>query len=385
MTMSLTLARALVSSEGEEIQLHCVDDFSIDELDALLNISGHRWVDLPEDLKRLLRKPVLAGLFLELSVSSFQDAPQSEYEIFQSFWDRIEVRCNSGDKGIVVTLAARALGGETYPLPRAHWAEVGLNNKSLAALEAAGWLSCLEHGEVEFAHDRLLNWAAAQSLSQKFIREDLSVDELYDCMMGEADRSSPDSIARFGYVPMDTLWLLSVEDTNQAALGQLVEKMDNNHAFGAEGRLLYTNLLPTLGQRAVPVLLQRLDTITDNSTDDYRVGLIGDAFATLARRESVDIQRDIDSLLQWRSWDRQSVAVKALTAAPDPGLMDRLWEIHQQWLDARDHNVDRRVALRYEATFSALRVGVGRYPEWLRDRIRDAGPARERVSEFDIC
>ena len=383
LTVPLALVRSFGSTDCEEIAFHRVDEFSVDELDCLLRKFGQRWADLPGDLKRLLRNPVLAGLYLDLSVSSFQDAPQSEYEIFQAFWDRITVKRPAGDKGIVAALAALALqGSESYPLPREEWSKVGLTDESFAALESVGWLSCLELGEVEFAHDRLLNWAAAQSLSRKFMQRGLSVEALFACMTGDADEVGPDFLRRFGYVPMDTLWSLSTEAANPAALGQLVEKMEPHRAFGRDGRYLYTHLLPTLGERAVPILLQRLDTITANSSGDYRVGLIGEAFATLAGREAADVRPTIDSLLQSQSWDRQSVAVRALAAAPDAGQMDRVWKIHQQRLEAREHSTDRRLQRGHEATFSALRVGVGRHPEWLRDRISEADPNRERVSEL---
>ena len=380
LTVPLTLARAIISSECDEIRLHGVGDFSIDELDNLLKMSGHRWGDLPDDLKRLLRKPVLAGMFLELSVSSFRDAPQSEYEIFQAFWDRIDARCSTGDKGIVEALATIAIEGKSYPLPREGWGEIELAKESHAALEAAGWLSCLEHGEVEFAHERLLNWAAAQSLSRRFVRGELSVDELFARMTGRSNSGDSDNLGRFGYVPMDMLWLLSAENSNLATVCQLVGMMESHPMLG--GHHFYTKLLPTLGQRAARLLVRRLETITEDSSGDYRVGLIGDAFAMLARQESVDVRSDIDQLLHSWSWDRQSVAVKALAAAPDPGHMDRLWEIHQERLDARDHHAGRRFERGHEATFSALRIGVGRQPEWLRDRILSSDPGRERVSEL---
>lgn len=382
MTVPNGLVDKLDSMDRQEVHFHHVDEFSIDELDALLKMFGHRWSDLPEDLKRLLRKPVLAGLFLALPASSFQKAPQSEYEIFQAFWKRIEVSCNAGDKGIVEALATLVLEGQPYPVPRKDWAKIGLNNHGPEALQAAGWLSCLELGEVEFAHDRLLNWAVAQSLARRFQRRELSVDELAACILGESDEAGAETLGRFGYVPMDMLWLLSADDGNEAALGQLVEKMENRRGFGANGRYLYTKLLPTLGRRAIPILLHRLRAISTNSTSDHRVGLIGDAFATLARQESVEIGASIGPLLQSRVWDQQSVAVKALAVTPALEHLDRLWEIHQERLDAREHNADRRLARGHEATFSALRTGVGQHPDWLRDRISKADPAKERISEL---
>ena len=382
MTVPLALVGTLDSTDRDEICLHRVGDFSIEELDTLLKKFGHRWSDLPGDLKRLLCKPVLAGLFLDLGVSSFRNAPQSEYEIFQAFWDRIDEKFSAGDKGIVIALADCAVQGAGYPLPREHWPTIALNKRSLAALENAGWLTCSEQGDVEFSHDRLLNWAVAQSLCRRFLNGKLSVDRLFALMTGEEDGHGADTLRRLGYVPMDTLWLLSADDSGRSVLGQLVEKMESHRAFGGEGRSLYTGLLPTLGQRAVPVLLQRLGTIIENADGDYRVGLIGEGFATLAGRESVDVRPAIESLLRSHSWDGQSVAVTMLRVAPDPRHMDRLWELHQQRLHAREHNEDRRVERGYQATFAALRAGVARCPDWLRVRILEANPAREQVPDL---
>ena len=237
MTVPLAAVGTLDSTDRDEIWLHRVGDFSIQELDTLLKRFGHRWSDLPEDLKRLLRKPVLAGLFLDLGVASFQNAPQSEYEIFEAFWDRIDKKCNVGDKGILIALADCAVQGAGYPLPRVKWPTIALDNKSLAALEAAGWLTCSEHGEVEFSHDRLLNWAVAQSLCRRFLNGKLSVDELFALMTGAEDGNGADTLRRFGYVPMDTLWLLSADDSGRSAVGQLVEKMESHRAFGGGGTL----------------------------------------------------------------------------------------------------------------------------------------------------
>ncbi len=383
-SMPITLARGLVSSDREDVYLHRVADFSIDELDDLLRKFGHRWSDLPSDLKRLLRKPVLAGLFLDLSASSFPEGPQSEYEIFEAYWERIVERCNTGDEGVVVALAELAIQGKSYPLPRKDWASIGLSATNLSQLEAAGWLIPLErYGEVAFAHDRLLNWAVAQLLCNKFTRKNLSVDALFEWTTGEAEGAGSDPLNRFGYVAMDTIWLLSADASNRVAISQLVERLEDHQDFGGQGRILYTRLLPTLGQRAVEILVQRLDEITQNSIGDYRVGLIGDAFASLAQQDSVDIVSETASMLRSPSWDKQLVAAKVLAVDPDVEQLDRLWNIHQQRLDARELDGDRR-STAHEVTFSALRVGVAQHPDWLRDRILNADTAEERVSTLGL-
>ena len=132
----------------------------------------------------------------------------------------------------------------------------------------------------------------------------------------------------------------------------------------------------------MPVLLERLVTIIENTDGDYRVGLIGEGFAMLASRESVDVRPAIESLLRSPSWDAQSVAVTMLRVVPDPRHMDRLWELHQQRLHARAHNADRGIEREYQATFAALRAGVARCPDWLRVRILKADPTGEQVPDL---
>ena len=89
----IQVARGLEQTDNENIHVHHIGDFSVNELDALLKQHGQQWADLPSDLKKLLCKPILAGLFLELPYTSFQDAPCSEYEIFEKFWEKITAKC----------------------------------------------------------------------------------------------------------------------------------------------------------------------------------------------------------------------------------------------------------------------------------------------------
>ena len=85
LTVPSAVGRGLAVTDQEEIHINRVGEFSVTELDTLLKQHGGRWADLPSDLKWLLRKPILAGLFLELPYTSFQAGPCSEYEIFEKF------------------------------------------------------------------------------------------------------------------------------------------------------------------------------------------------------------------------------------------------------------------------------------------------------------
>lgn len=383
LTVPNAVARSLAVTDGDGIHVHDVSEFSVDELDALLKQKGRRWVDLPSDLKRLLRNPILAGLFVELPYSSVQSAPRSEYEIFEGFWRRIAAKGRPGDEGIVIALASQAIEGGPYPLPRSRWREIGLDSDdALARLAGASWLRSTENGDVLFAHDRLFNWAVAKSLTYRLERNQLSLDALGAFLARRDDADVRRIRRRLGYVPMDTLWLLAADANNPDASSRLVATLEDSHEFGSYGEDLYIHHLPTLGQRAVPILLERLNKFTSESEAHYQVGLIGKAFANLAIQENVDLTAAMELLLNTPIKQRQSVAIATLIAAPDPRLLDRLWIIHQRRLDALDDKTDASRHGDYHASFAALRSGVELDPDWLRKHILAAHAEREPVSEL---
>lgn len=382
MTVPHDLARALQATDSDRIHLHSVGDFSVDELVRLLQQNCRSWAELPSDLKKLLRTPILAGLYLDLPYSSVQRAPRSEYEIFEAFWDRIALKGRPGDEGIVLALAASYVDGQPYPLPRQRWAEIGLTEESRARLDAAGWLRATEQGEIAFAHDRLLNWAVAKFLVRQYQRGDLKAEDLGDILAKDLRGEGQALWRRLGYVPMDTVWLLGEDDQNAEPLGAIVARMEDGREFGSYGEQLYTDLLPTLGQRAVPILLARLNTVISGAGSDYRVRLIGRAFSSLARQDHVELAQLASGLLRSTSRDRQSVGIAVLTVSADAACLDLLWEIHRRRVEAL---ADEANGLRYEdykASHAALRAGVAENPQWLRQRILSADPQTEPASEL---
>lgn len=106
LTVPNTTAQSLQLTDEDSIHVHYVDNFSINELDDLLKKNGQKWVDFPADMKKLLRNPILASIFLKLPYASIQNALHSEYEIFEEFWLRIVEKGRHGDQGIVTSLAA---------------------------------------------------------------------------------------------------------------------------------------------------------------------------------------------------------------------------------------------------------------------------------------
>lgn len=381
MTVPHDVVPAIKSADREYTHLHPVVDFSTEELNRLLYQNCRSWLELPSDLKMLLRTPILAGLFLKLPYSSIQRVPRSEYEIFEAFWERIALKGRPGDEGIVLALAGLYVGGESDPLPRERWSEIGLTDDSRARLAAAGWLRATEQGEIEFAHDRLLNWAVAKALVHQYQRSDLSVDELGEILAG-GSKEDQSLWRRLGYVTMDAIWLLGENDPNAEQLGMIVARMEQSQIFGSYGGELYTHMLPTLGQHAVPILLSRLHSVVSNEAGDYRVNLIGQAFVSLARQDHVDLANVVRPLLRSNSWDLQSVAIVVLTVAPDVDWLDRIWEIHQHCVAILEDRSNRLPHEGYQSTMAALRAGVAHSPEWLRLRILSVDPGKDSICDL---
>ena len=181
---------------------------------------------------------------------------------------------------------------------------------------------------------------------------------------------------------MDTLWLLSAEATQTIYCGRLIEGLEASSQFGSYGEDLYARLLPTLGERAIPLLLDRLEAFVTAKEGDYHVGLIAKGFVALSRQENVDLTTIIDNLLSSPVRDWQSVAIAILTDAPSPRTLDRLWNLHSERCRVLDDREGPWSIQDYQASNAALRAGIELDPEWLRRKILSADPRRERVSEL---
>jgi hypothetical protein len=381
MTVPHTVVRSLELTDAQNIQVEAVADFTVDELDRLLQQSTQRWADLPEDLKKLLRSPILAGIYVQLPHVPFQRYPRSEYEIFDAFWKRIATKGEIGDEGIVLAFADMVVDGRPYPLPRQSWRDIGLDVQSMARLDSAGWLRASENGDVAFAHDRLLNWVVAKALVRRLDDRTMPVAEVAAFLADGLNRGPQLVHNRLGYIQMDACWLLTADDRHAAVLDELITGLENarDHSDGTE---LYVNLLPTLGQRAVNPLIKRLDSIDADSDRDYRAILVGRGLAQLARQDHVDVGDAVSTLIASPSRSRQNMAIAALTAAPDDRHLDRLWTIHQLRFDGLTGDADGDWHSDYRSSFAAMQAAVARNPGWLRRRILDADASNERVSEL---
>jgi hypothetical protein len=366
------------------LSIHKTGSFSVQEVDEFLSRQKRRWSALPNDLQQLLRYPILAGLYAKLPQETFATAPSSEYEIFQAFWNRMEGRTQLGDSGILTSVAARVLNGGTYPISRGDWKDVGLTEVSLERLVLAGWLSVQTAGSIGFAHDRLLNWAAAVSLKEKMTSGQCTVEQFVERLLSCEEGTVGFTGNRLGYVPMDAFWLLAREDQHAVVLAEALACLEQSPHYGGHGEILYLYLLPTLGARGVALLRARLKGLAEK---DFRARLVGQALAQIAKQAGVVLIDIAEQMLHSKNVNEQTVGIAIATATPSGCLLNRLWKLHQERCVVLDCSLEEREACQwdfqdYEASSEALRACVKQDPDWLRTKISAADPNKDRVTEL---
>ena len=359
---------ALSFLDAHEVQLHPVKEFSYQELGKVLTPTIRYWEDLPHDLLEILRTPILAGIFLSLKYSSFQRSPQSEYEIFERYWHRIKTKAWSTDVGTVMALGLHCFKSKPYPIPQQSWSSIQLNDNKLSRLEIAGWFqhNC---GYVSFVHDRLLNWALAESFVNAYLVDQIPLSELGDSLAKCVEGTLMYGYAELGYVPLDVFWLLAQDAKGLAILPHLIEHLEECVEFGSYGQVLYTQLLPTLGRCAVPILLQRLRKVAKHDEHDHRFTLISAGMVVIQNQQDVDLEDVLLVLLDSISIGSQNVALKMLSKSPTINTLDRVWRLHKQRLKRLNTESDTWIHEDYQASFDALGATIKLKPDWLRSRI----------------
>ncbi|MFP3982332.1 MAG: hypothetical protein ACLFV2_01390 [Desulfurivibrionaceae bacterium] len=380
LSVSSTAAKTLQQDRTDTIHFHSVDRFSVDEVDKLFHKCDRSWSRLPRDLQKLLRTPILASIYLCLPYGSFHTSPNSEYEIFKAFWERKDWYTQPGDEGVLLTIAARVLNDQNYPISRPDWHEAGLDESNLHRLQASGWLQCLKGSDVAFAHDRLLNWAVAEELVLQLDNGRHSIKDLEN-VLAKCSSFTRHYQKKLEYVLMDVLWLLSGDPTRTKDAVAILSSLEERKEYGGHGSDFYKKLIPTLGGRAVPVLMARLDKLISSDENDIRIKFIAESVTQIACQENVDLSVEIEGLLHSRSYSKQSVGISMAAAVPSSRFLDRLWQIHKARVKAPKDKGNKWFVDR-EASSNALRIGIQNDPGWLRDCITTFYSDQEMVPEL---
>ncbi len=351
-----------------------VRDFSNSELLRYLRLRLGTGVLLPpQDILRLLRHPLWAKLSCDLVSRGGQWQANNEYELIEGYWTGQAAYAPIAVDALT-ELASRLVEGEgeEYPWPLSRLRSIGIGEIEFDRLAQTHLVRRVHGGRMlELWHERLLHWAITEGLASGLRARRITPEELRNrvraCIEGEGGR-------RFGYVPMDILWLLSdpaaPREEDVLELLQLFEETDG-----------LFNQISTLGGRIVPYIFVRLRQIGgESSYQEIRY------LEILESMEEPSIAGFAVEMLNESSVRRQKIAARILATHGNPQALDRLWALYREWsaeVEVRDeaggmqeHEVSFHDVVQVD---EALGACVSSAPDWLERTIRAADSATDPV------
>jgi hypothetical protein len=384
---SPSVARSMKGTYSSSVEVIDVQDFSLLELREYLELQGHEWGLLPNDVRALLTRPLLARLFCEVADKSTW-IPVHEYDLFERFWLRLrDARSQANHPADVecVRILAATVIDETsaYPWPQKTVSELLHEPGAQLRLESIGWLRRLDGDRVEIWHDRLLNWAVAEVLVARRQANAITTGSLAERLARLCDPNRMEISGKFlGYVPMDVLWLAG--DHNRGLrheLASLLEALEETPLYRGYPESLYERVLPTLGERIIEAMLSRVRATADREFNPYP-RFVANAIYQIGSQQAQFISPWGRKLIDDPEQAVRDVGMRVLTKFPDSDALDRLWELHRASYAAYESKSVQDYWLLYDVTFSALRACVRVAPSWLIGAIESANPDNEPVSEL---
>lgn len=363
----------------DRVQLVRLDRFTPTERDKYL---GHRlgdgWVDLPADVRELLRKPQLAGLYCQLFEELGNWRPQNEYELIEKFWKSLKDR----DALHLANLAATLCGDAQYPWDEDQLETSRIDEEDAQRMRSCGWLRRSSGTHYEVPHDRLLNFAVAKGITVSRRSVSRSHEAIADLLRRMLEGDSCFKSITLGYVPMDWFFLRLKDDKKCAEdVLELVAGGLQHHTLD----ILYRDLLPTLGVAAVRPLVSRLANLaaTGNWFDTKAV------VAGLSKLPTDSLRVHVERLLVDERPRVRRVALMVLGQRPFPEVLDTVWKLHiEMQLNPEkffgdEVPADRKTAIwLYDDSFEALRECARLNPGWVVSTIRHADSETEPAHDL---
>jgi hypothetical protein len=349
-----------------------VRDFSHSEVLRYLRFRlGAGMLLPPQEILRLLRHPLWARLYCDRVSRGGEWQANNEYQLIEGYWTGQAAYAPIA-ADTLTELASLLVEGEDYPWSLSRLRSIGIREIELDRLFQTHLVRWVRGGRtLELWHERLLNWAIAEGLVSGLRVGRITSEELRNrvrtCIEGEGGR-------RFGYVPMDVLWLLAdpAAPRGEDALGllQLFEEFDG----------LFVQI-PTLGGRIVPHIFASLRQIAgESSYQEIRY------LEMLESMKESSISGLAFEMLNEGSVRLQKIAARILATHGNPQALDRLWALYRDWsaeVEARDEAGDiqeREVDFHDVVQVDeALGCCVSSASDWLEQAIRAADSATDPV------
>lgn len=374
--------RLEIESQGRCLVID-VPQFSESELQVFLQgFLGDDWPNIPADVRSQIHLPVLADVFRQLVASNNEKAlaPQTEYELFSCFWVNAD-RTNPLDTQVLIHLSGQYLDApDRYPWKPNQLPSDFDASDAVQRLRRAGWLRLSAHPtgtHFEIPHMRLMNWACAQAVVRRLDDQELDTEALGWILGAHFRGTSEGHGFRLGYVMMDVIWLMCQDKWLAASVPDLLEQLDGTDYYFLDS--LYDELLPTLGDIALPHLVDR---IRRACRDGYRQRKLAGAVSKIggagARRTAMLLLKDADPILR-----RSSLCIFKL--CPSTKATEELWSLCnlssedlKPWLlddDRDDHFLRREI---HDAFYACAILD----PQWIDNKIEALRESDDSASDI---
>jgi hypothetical protein len=334
---------------------------------------------MPDDVFELLLKPVHASIFVKLPKRASW-AGVSEYELFSAYWEyaSLETREQAdhpSDQYALRTLAAQLLGGQShYPWRVADLKTVDLNDEAILRLEQVGLLRRPAADRIQFAADRMLNWAIAESLAEKIQEDSLTppqADALFASIEGLQTKKKERIGTRLGYVYFDALWLLASQCEPQF-VADLIWEHVVRLPQEARSEDHWRSGFGSLGANVVPSL-ELLGRHAFDEEPDWDIPRnIPIALAAIADSDPRPVQQLTARQVASDNEQEVVMGLRAARLIPAAAALDAIWNVHLARsiaFEAAKGNADidirSRAFFSYQLSSEALHVAVSADHGWL--------------------
>lgn len=359
-TVSHDVAERLREDHAQSVQVVQIADFTDAELTAYFDTFGIEWSDLPLEFFKVLRRPLLANLFVRSGHIPYSESPDSEYGLFELLWKELGTVTGASD------LRALARYAFAHPAANAFALEHALpkaDPRTLEALKKAGWIEIDHRAHIQIAHDRLLNWALADAIVTDVVAGQQEDEDLITKL-----RLALAPNSRFGYLLMDVFWKLASAPHTLNSAVKLLSQIETE-SYDVRSAEFYQYLLPTLGPRALDLIAQRMAATSQALPN---VHLLESAVRVIGRQyaERNPEDRLVRYARQWMGTTRGEWTRVGLALAEEGGLVDLIDDVKViHFADVRAVHSHVKNYWSYDASFAAMKACLGKKPDWLREQI----------------
>jgi hypothetical protein len=229
MTAKSTIVEALPETVDQtRCRVVDVPNFTDEQIQRYLALTvGDSWVQIPQDFRSTLARPILARLYVSHTDRGRWQADH-EYAFYERVWRRLVEEGQSAhpmDAVLIARAAAALLRKAPYPWRVQQLCADWHDDSFIPRLTKAGWLSIRDVNCYVVPYDRLLNWAAAWGVVEEFDAGVIDSAALTALLRDLSTTAHPHRTL-LGYVPMDVMWLMSAPGRRPEVAAEILATLE---------------------------------------------------------------------------------------------------------------------------------------------------------------